>query len=206
MLPRLAYPRVVPLHPAACPPRPRRRRQGPGDPGPAPAAHRPAPPGPTTEAVARRPRLARCGQPDDAPIPLVLLPGRAGDLAALASAHGRRCLDLPTPWTRATAAGRGSPAADRAPSPRESPLGLPAHPRRTAAAWRAGLGHRHPHNAPPPPAWPCPTVHDTTQVAVRAPNGWHFVDAPPGSSTDRSQARWTGLLDRERTIVFTLEA
>jgi putative transposase len=50
---------------------------------------------PTTKAGARRPRLARCGQPDDAPIPLVLLPGQAGELAALASTHGRRCLDLP---------------------------------------------------------------------------------------------------------------
>jgi hypothetical protein len=37
-----------------------------------------------------------------AAIPLVLLPGQAGELAALASTPGRRCLDLPTSWSGAT--------------------------------------------------------------------------------------------------------
>jgi hypothetical protein len=51
-----------------------------------------------------------------------------------------------------TTAGRRLPAADRPPRSRESALGLPAHPRRAAPAGRPGLGHRHPHDAAPPPA------------------------------------------------------
>jgi hypothetical protein len=47
---------------------------------------------------------------------------------------------------------------------------------------------------------------DSLQIAIRAPDGWHFVERPPGTSIDRSQVRWTGLLDRERTMIFTLEA
>src|SRR5215216_6654190 len=42
--------------------------------------------------------------------------------------------------------------ADRASGQGESALGLPAHPRRAAPAGRAGLGHRDPHDAAPPPA------------------------------------------------------
>jgi hypothetical protein len=84
-----------------------------------------------------------------------------------------RRLDLPPPWCRATITGRGRPAARRPPGQRGSPLGLPTHPRRTAAPGRASLGHRDPRDAAPPPARPCATAdgHDLAGVLRRQAAG-----------------------------------
>src|SRR6266498_1242064 len=79
---RLPHP--VPLHPTARAPGPREPRQGLGAHGAPPPAQRPTPPGPTTQARARRPRPPGGNQPGAPAIPLVLLPGQAGDLAPLA--------------------------------------------------------------------------------------------------------------------------
>ena len=61
-------------------------------------------------------------------------------------------------------------AADRPPGQGEPALGLPAHPGRTAAARRAGLGHRDPHHAAPPRARPgtAPGGHDVAGVPAPA--------------------------------------
>lgn len=45
---------------------------------------------------------------------------------------------------------------------------------------------------------------DSLQVSVHAPDGWRFVSVPEGTRNDRSRARWTGLLEREWTMVFIL--
>ena len=59
---------------------------------------------PRPQARARRPRPAGRDQPRVAPIPLVLLPGQAGDAAALAPPAGCRIEDLPASRPRAATA------------------------------------------------------------------------------------------------------
>src|SRR5512132_1395203 len=119
---------AVPLHPTARPAGPRRRRQGPRDPGAPPPTRRAASAGSTPQAPTRRPRPPRAAQPGTATLPLVVLLCNSGHAAVLASAAGRRCLDLPALRNRTTAARPGDPAADRPPGQRERPLGRPAHP------------------------------------------------------------------------------
>jgi hypothetical protein len=163
-------PHAVPLHPAARTPGTRRRRQGPGTPGAAPPAQHPAPPSPTPKARARRPCPAGCNQPRAAPIALVLLACQAGDAAALAPSLGRRRVDVSS-RTRATAAGGGHPGADRASGQGEPTLGRPAHPRRAASAGHAGLGHRDPHHAAPPPDRSSTTADSHVVAGLPAPAG-----------------------------------
>jgi Protein of unknown function (DUF4012) len=53
---------------------------------------------------------------------------------------------------------------------------------------------------------PQPTVNpDRFEVAVTAPDGWHFVAPPPGFTGGRSSVRFSGALDRERSLDFLLE-
>ena len=85
-------------------------------------------------------------------------------------AAGRRRVDLPPP-DRPAAAGPGRPAADRPPGQGELPLGLPAHPRRAAAPWRARLGHRDPHDASPPRTRPGTAADYHDLAGVPAPAG-----------------------------------
>jgi putative transposase len=73
-----------------------------------------------------------------------------GDAAALAPAPRRGRVDRPAYWPGEATARPGRPAADHPPRHRESSLGLPAHPRRTGAPRRAGLGNRDPHHPAPP--------------------------------------------------------
>jgi hypothetical protein len=138
-------PHTVPVYPAARASGPRGPRQGLGAHGAAPPAQRPPPPGPTTQAGARRPRPPDGNQPGATAIQLVLLPGQARDVAPLAPPPGRRIVDLSASRDRAAATRPGPAGADRPPRARESALGLPAHPRRAAPAGHASLGHRHPH-------------------------------------------------------------
>ena len=58
------------------------------------------------QARAHRPRPHGGNQPGATAIPLVLLPGQAGDITPLAPSHGRRILGLPVSRPRATTAGR----------------------------------------------------------------------------------------------------
>jgi hypothetical protein len=118
-------PHAVPLHPAARPARPRESRQGPGDPRPASPTHRAPPPSPTSQAPTRRPSPARRGQPRAAPTPVVVLLRPARDAVGLASAAGRRRVDLPAPPHRPAAAEPRGAAADRPPGQGEPDLGLP---------------------------------------------------------------------------------
>jgi hypothetical protein len=45
---------------------------------------------------------------------------------------------------------------------------------------------------------------DELYVAVTAPAGWHFLAVPSNFTSDRSTARWSGLLNRERSLEFVL--
>src|SRR4029453_4947807 len=134
-------PDAVPVDPAARPAGARRWRQEPGDSGAASPARRAPPPSRTPQARTCRPGAARCGQPRPAPGGLVVLPRQARDPAALASAAGRRRVDLSTP-DGPTTIGSGGAAADRPPSQGEPAVGLPAHPRRAATARYPGLCFR----------------------------------------------------------------
>ncbi len=120
--------------------------------------HRAPPPSPTSQAPTRRPSPARCRQPRPPPSPLVLLLGQARDAVALASAAGRRRVDLSTPPDRPAAAGPGGATADRPPRQGEPPLGLPADQRRAPTARHGRLGDRDPHHAAPPRARPRATA------------------------------------------------
>jgi len=102
--------------------------QGPGTSRPASPAQRARPPSPTTEAGAHRPGDARRPQPRAASSPLVLFLRQARNAAWLASAADRRCLDLFPSWIGPAAAGCRRSATDHPPGPRESSLGLSAHP------------------------------------------------------------------------------
>jgi uncharacterized protein DUF4012 len=52
---------------------------------------------------------------------------------------------------------------------------------------------------------PQPTVHpDKLDVAVTAPGGWRFAAPPRGFAGDGSVVRWSGRLDRERSLDFLL--
>jgi hypothetical protein len=57
-----------------------------------------------------------------------------------APAHGRPALDIPDHSQRTTSDIRRGATVGRAACPRESTVGLPAHPRRVAAPWRPGIG------------------------------------------------------------------
>jgi hypothetical protein len=123
-----------------------------------------------TQAGASRPGPARGDQPRPAPDPLVVLLRQARDTAALAPAHGRRRLDLPTPRTRTTADGPRRSAADPPAGQGEPALGLPTHQGRTPTPGEAGLGNRDPHDAAPPRAGPspAPSGHDVAGVPTPA--------------------------------------
>ena len=95
----------------------------------------------------------------------------SGHAAPLASAAGRRRLDLPAPRNRATAPGPGTAATDHPPGQGEPALGLPAHPRRTATPRRSGLGDRDPHDAAPSRAGPHTAANGHHLAGVPAPAG-----------------------------------
>jgi hypothetical protein len=174
---------AVSLHPAAGAPRPRRRRQRLGDLGAAPPARGAAPPDPASQAGARRSSAARRRQPGAAPRPLVVLLRAARDVAPLASAPGRRRVDLPTPDRPATAE-LGGAAADRPPGQGEPALGLPAHPRRAAAPGRPGLG-RDPHDAAASRAGPGTAANGHDVAGVPAPAGRRDRRLRPASPSIR---------------------
>jgi hypothetical protein len=46
---------------------------------------------------------------------------------------------------------------------------------------------------------------DSLGVAIQAPSGWRFEGVPDGAWQAGPWARWSGLLDHERTMVFTLQ-
>jgi hypothetical protein len=76
-------------------------------------------------------------------------------------------------WHRRLVAGawtypRG-PGADRASGQGEPTLGRPAHPRRAASAGHAGLGHRDPHHAAPPPDRSSTTADSHVVAGLPAP-------------------------------------
>jgi hypothetical protein len=110
-------------------------------------------------------------QPHPAQSPLVVGLRHPGDAAGLAPAPGRRHLDLPPPWSRATITRRGRPAAHRPPGQRQPPLGLPAHPRRSAAPGRAGLGIGDPQYPSSLPARPSATADDHDLAGGPSPAG-----------------------------------
>ena len=126
------------------------------------------------------PPTGRCSPQSAArcPVRLVVLLGQARHAVALASAAGRRRLDLPS-WSGTTAIGSAGPAADR-PSGQGAPTpGLPAHPRGSSTglvcrsrlprsvrrcavmAWIRRRGRR-----PPPGGRSC---------ANRLPGSWHVT-------------------------------
>jgi hypothetical protein len=120
-------------------------------------------------APSSSPPTAPCLPPSAASCPEPVGPASSspGDAAALAPAPGRRHLDLPAPWSRATITRRGRPAAHRPPGQREPRWGyqriqgellrlgvqvsasairstlrryrLDPAPRRTTTTWRAFL-------------------------------------------------------------------
>jgi hypothetical protein len=52
---------------------------------------------------------------------------------------------------------------------------------------------------------PQATVHpDRLDVAVTAPPGWYFAERPRGFTGNRSTVRWSGALNRERSLDFLL--
>ncbi len=72
------------------------------------------------------------------------------DPAALAPADGGPALDLPVHSQALTCCLRPGAAAGRQACPRESAVGLPAHPRRAVAPWLAGVGQLDPHDCARP--------------------------------------------------------
>ena len=116
-------------------------------------------------------RAARRGQPRPAKISLVLLPCSTGDAAALASAAGRRCLDLPAPPDRTASAEPGGAAADRPHGQGESHLGLPAIKGELQRLGILGLGNRSPNDAAPPRARPSTAADGHHLAGVPAPAG-----------------------------------
>jgi hypothetical protein len=113
----------------------------------------------------------RGAQPGTAALALVVLLREARHAAALASATGRRRLDLPAPWNRATATRPGHPGADRQPGQGEPALGLPAHQGRAVAPWCSDLGDRDPHHAAPPWTGSDAAADDHHLAGVPAPAG-----------------------------------
>jgi hypothetical protein len=85
-----------------------------------------------SQAPTRRPGPARRSQPRPAEITLVVLPRAARDAVALASAAGRRRMDLPVAPDRAAAAEPRCTAVDRPPGQGEPDLGLSADQGRVA--------------------------------------------------------------------------
>ena len=90
---------------------------------------------------------------------------QARDAAALAPAHGRRRLDLPTPRTRTTADGPRRSAADSPAGQEEPPLGIPTHQGRTPTPGDPGLGNRDPDATSPSRVGPSPRRAATTWQA-----------------------------------------
>jgi hypothetical protein len=121
-----------------------------------------APPDPTSQARAPRPRAAGRDQSSPTPSPLVLLPRHPADAAGLAPAPRRGRVDRPAPWPGAATARPSRPAADHT-SPQRTLAGATSAskanwctsacesrpprsaPRCVATAW---IRHR---GRPPPP-------------------------------------------------------
>jgi hypothetical protein len=118
-------------------------------------------PAPTAEEIwcCRNSPTSRCA-PRAAPSPLVVLPRAARDVVALASAAGRRRVDLPALPDRPAAAEPRGTAADRPPRQRRTPTGatsparanvnrLACRPRRPRSArrWAATGSARAPRRA-----------------------------------------------------------
>ena len=159
--------------------------QRPGDPGSPPPTRRAAPANSTPQAPARRPRPARRVQPGTAALPLVVLLRAARHAAALASAAGRRCLDLPHQPGRPPL-DQELPVADHPPGQREPALELPAHPRRTATPRRSGIGDRDPHHAAPSRAGSDAAANGHHLAGVPAPAGRRDRRLRPASRSTRS--------------------
>jgi hypothetical protein len=98
------------------------------------------------------------------PVGRALRPAR--DAVALASAAGRRRVDLPAPPDRPATAGSGGAAADRPPGQGAPLLGLPTDQRGAPTAWRTRLRDRDSHNDAPPQAGSSATAdgHHLTEV------------------------------------------
>ena len=110
--------------------RPLRRRQGRRDPHAAPRGRRAAPHQPATSADLARPRGAQRAEQAAARPATPAATGLAPNPAALARPTRCPTLDLPAPTTRPTTYPAADPSTGAADGPRESPLGLPAHPGR----------------------------------------------------------------------------
>jgi len=157
-------------------------------PGAAPRACGDAPEASTATAATQRSCPARGAEPSAPAGSLVGVPGAARDPAAVASAHGPSTVDLPNRVHGTTAGGRPGAATDRPACPRESAVGLPADPRRTAERGLPGVDQLDPQSAArsrhPPSA---PTRADDLAVVPPRRNrsslrGWPAVSqaAPPG--------------------------
>ena len=176
-------PRAVPLDRPVRPPCPRRSWQGPGDPGPAPPAHGPTSPAAATTARTRRSGAPCRDQPLIAPNPLVLLRGHARHAVALASAAGRRQVDLSTPATRTAPTRRERAAVDRSPGGR-----IPAG---ATSASRASCSVSTCACLQPRSAAHCAATGSTRRHGVRVvPAGRFCASRPPGSSPAMSSP-WT---------------
>src|SRR5215216_1058684 len=140
-----------------------RRRPRDRDPGITPGARGAAPPISTAPPAAHRPCAARGAEPAAPTGTMVDLSGTTRDSAALAPAYGPLALDLPENLHRPTADLRRGAADHRPARPRESTVGLPAHPRRAVAPWRPGVSQLDPEGAARPDLDPAPR---------RTPTSW----------------------------------
>jgi hypothetical protein len=125
----------------------------------------------TASASGRTHRTARLARWSSARPGSLELLRQARDAAAVASAAGRRRMDLTASWSGAAAARPGGPAANRPPGSGEPALRLSPHQGRSPAPQGAGLGIRDPNY--PPPSWtrPRPASHNHDLVGVPAPAG-----------------------------------
>ena len=112
---------------------------------------------------------------------------QARDAAALAPAHGRRRLDLPTPRTRTTADGPRRSAADPPAGQGEPALGLPTHQGRTPTPGDPGLGNRDPDATSPSRVGPSPAPSGHDVAGVPAPAGRRDRCVRPASPSTRSR-------------------
>ena len=151
------------------------------DPGPPPPAGHHAPPAPTPQAPAPSPRAACGAQPPGAQAAMVDLRGHARDAASLAPPHGAPTLDLPSPTTRPATDSQLGTDLDRTAGHREPALGLPAHPRGTAAPWLPDLGQA------PSPGSCAPTASSRHHVELPDPRrGTNTSMTCPNWSSARS--------------------
>src|SRR6266516_5503688 len=96
----------------------------------------------------RRPCTAGDAEWRASSLTLVEFPGDAGHDHALAPPAGDPQMDAGPTSRRTPGARRPHGCADPAAGPRESPLGLPAHPRRAEQARDIGVSNHHPNSAP----------------------------------------------------------